>query len=546
MKVCMLVRKSFFRDGRVRREALSVASGGHRVTVVCPQDRQIPRPPDHWEGPVHVLHVPLTNALNDLRSAARSVVGDARRSLLQWRQRLYRVAVRSWRRLRKRLPGGGREMPPPLRILLWLAGPLLLAFGAVRAAVRLARRRGGPSRTPPPPSDGRRWLGRAAGCLAAPLFAGGTIAALLTLWPIPLALRLGRGLCRLVYLLLDSRAFVALRHSRLSWMYSYVRQFLPVVAGLRADVYHAHDLNTLRLAVAAADRAGAAVVYDSHELEYGRYAPNWTWFDWWFFRREERVLIRRIDALITVNDRIAEWLRRRYHPRRLVVVANSPRFPEHMPSIEEVGDWRATLGVGDRKLIIYVGGLTGGRGLPTMLDVMQRLGDGYLFALFGPAGYIHGRVTYDQMIEQRRLGDRVRIMGSIPEDHILTTLAQADCTVVLTEDSSLSHYYSLPNKLFQGAFARVPIVASRLPCTADVVNRFHLGLIVDPMDPDDVADAIRCICHQTHDFASDPKLLEALKAEFGWAVNERRLLGIYEQVQQERRAAAAQRRRPPA
>ena len=87
----------------------------------------------------------------------------------------------------------------------------------------------------------------------------------------------------------------------------------------------AHDYNTLGLAAAVADRAGAALVYDAHELwagraRVGRPEP---------LRRRraaarEDVLLARADLVLTVSEGIAERLRAR-GARRVVVVRNS--FP---------------------------------------------------------------------------------------------------------------------------------------------------------------------------------------------------------------------------
>jgi glycosyltransferase involved in cell wall biosynthesis len=45
---------------------------------------------------------------------------------------------------------------------------------------------------------------------------------------------------------------------------------------------------------------------------------------------------------------------------------------------------------------------------------------------------------------------------------------------------SLSDYYCLPNKLFEYAFAGIPVVASEFPEISRVVSKYGLGYCVEP------------------------------------------------------------------
>ncbi len=130
-----------------------------------------------------------------------------------------------------------------------------------------------------------------------------------------------------------------------------------------ADVYHGHDLTALPAALAAAERNGAPVVYDSHEifLEAGSTANRPRWARW-FFRRLEQGWIRRTAALVTVNRSLEEVLTQRYHPRRTIVLHNTPSrwtVPTPVPHLI-----RAELGLGPTSPIaLYHGGFSAHRGL---------------------------------------------------------------------------------------------------------------------------------------------------------------------------------------
>jgi glycosyltransferase involved in cell wall biosynthesis len=475
VKVCMLVHNTYVMDTRVRKEAHALAEAGHEVVVLALRDTHRQLPEEEWEGPVRILRRHVTNLVQEWRRSERLRLRD-----LQMAMRALNPSART---------GRARE-----------AGPV------------------------------RRWL-RKVGAVPGRL-----------LWTMlrtcgRAVLRMGAGTVRFFICtardLLDRPWWSRLSICVPARLHYYSKTMLPLAVEQHADVYHAHDLWTLRVGRAAARRNRAALVYDSHELECRRYAPSWFGWErlvWW---REERLLAPLADAILTVSRPIAGELKSMFHPRRLAVIYNCPSLDSQDAAAETDG-LRTRLGAGDRKLLIFVGGIGRGRGLLRMLDVMQRLGEDYLFVLFGPLGIVSDGKKYPQLVAGRGLDSQVKLMGVIPDSQIIATIAQADCSIVLTQDVSLSHRYSLPNKLFQSAFAGTPVVASDLPCIADVVRRFRLGIIVDPEDPPAIAEAIRDVCRGGNDFCKDPQKRGALLAEFGWPANQRRLVALYQTLARSR------------
>ncbi|HXE73635.1 MAG TPA: glycosyltransferase family 4 protein, partial [Candidatus Nitrosotenuis sp.] len=91
------------------------------------------------------------------------------------------------------------------------------------------------------------------------------------------------------------------------------------------EVCHAHDLDTLEAAAEASRRCRARLVYDAHEL----------WSEQPFVNSREAVeywnslesrLIGRADAVITVNEPLAQQLRRLYGVDRVIPVMNCQRL----------------------------------------------------------------------------------------------------------------------------------------------------------------------------------------------------------------------------
>jgi glycosyltransferase involved in cell wall biosynthesis len=289
------------------------------------------------------------------------------------------------------------------------------------------------------------------------------------------------------------------RKGKFRFLRFYLRA--PFVAiRLRADVYHAQDLYTLPVAWIAARWCSVRFIYDAHEYFPGTPSLVDRPLERGIWRVVERLFIRRADRVITVCDGIADRLREDYGIERPVVLRNLPMATslpmDERPTLE-CGDFtrrrssllRETSTIpDDRWIVLYQGALMKGRGLFTILDVFQRfLNDRYHFAILGDGPL---RSDLRTRIDLLGIGDRVTLFGQIPMERLPAYTASADIGLCLIENAGFSYFYSLPNKLFEYLAAGLPVVASDFPEIGRIVRREDVGLLVDPGDPDAIAEAI--------------------------------------------------------
>lgn len=256
-----------------------------------------------------------------------------------------------------------------------------------------------------------------------------------------------------------------------------------------ADVHHAHDLSALPAAVKAS-RRGGRVVYDSHEifLESGRHARRPAWVRR-MLGRWERGLARRADAVVTVNAGVAEELRRRLSPRRLVVVHNCP--PTHRGPFDRRLSVRVRLGLGDDvPIALYHGGLSRHRGLEVLAAAVREPGMERVHVAY--MGYGSERATVEGLVADPASGGRLYLLDPVAPDEVVDAVAGADVAVMPIGASTLNHVLSTPNKLFEALAAGVPPVVSDFPEMRRVVEAdgMPLGEVCDPASPSSVAAAI--------------------------------------------------------
>lgn len=308
-----------------------------------------------------------------------------------------------------------------------------------------------------------------------------------------------------------------------------------------ADVYHGHDLTGLPAALRAAARNGGRVIYDSHEifLESGTNArrPGWIRSR---FARIERGWVARADALVTVNESLAEELGRRYAPRRTVVVHNAPGRWDAPPASAAPGASgsaapgdliRRVAGIpAGESIALYHGGFSAHRGLEELAGAILEPGLERVHAIF--LGYGSMRSWLDAQVAEPRYGGRLHVLDAVPPDELLPWVASADVGVMPIQASTLNHALSTPNKLFECLAAGVPVVASDFPEMRRIVlgdPDGPLGAVCDPASVADVARAIREIVELPADAMAElrRRCLKAAHERWNWETESARLVALY-------------------
>lgn len=257
-----------------------------------------------------------------------------------------------------------------------------------------------------------------------------------------------------------------------------------------ADVYHAHDLDTLLVCAAAAFLTSARLVYDSHELwlESRRHILETSRPFRALERWAEELLVPVADAVIAVTPGRARVMREMYP--NMVEPDLVPNYPPLSGRTEKDGQVRRSLGAsgGHCFLFLYQGILGLHRGLEELVDAAALLRGLPLHIAF--VGHDRSRGIIPEYAREREAGDMITFHPPVPSEELPGITASADCGLLLFQGSCLNHTYSLPNKLFEYMMAGLPIVACDLPEISRVVREHGCGVLVDAEDPASIADGI--------------------------------------------------------
>jgi len=295
-----------------------------------------------------------------------------------------------------------------------------------------------------------------------------------------------------------------------------VRMFWLVLRH-RPRVVHCHDVVFLHVGALAKLFIGARVVYDAHELESGRNGDSKALSTCVY--AVERILWPLVDRLVSVSPSIIDWYAERLGAKPSILVLNSPSLrpvsSDRAPSLSRY--FHNLYSLDDDDLVfVYLGVFCQGRGIPAFASAVVESSQRIHFVMVG----------FGELLDVHswsRLCPRIHVHAAVPHERVVELVRSADFGVCLIEDVSLSDRLCLPNKLFEYAFAGLPVLASRLPEIERVVREYGLGVCCDN-DVESIRQAVEAIERD----GISPSTADL--TELSWERQAERLRGAYRQL----------------
>lgn len=300
----------------------------------------------------------------------------------------------------------------------------------------------------------------------------------------------------------------------LSW---YLKSLL-YIAKSRPTCINAHSLPVLPLCVVAKLFTGAFLVYDTHELETEVMRSRG--FFRVLYKTTESFFIRFCDEVCTVNQEIADWYRRRYNLQRVWAVENVPNISLDAPPAS--GMLRSKLGIPDNDLVfLYQGLLSNGRGIQKLIEAFESFSqDKHLvFMGYGPLREI--------IREASKIGTNIHFHEAVPVELLPNFTADADVGLALIENTCLSYYYSLPNKVYEYMAAGKPVIASAFPVMKRVVESADCGWSVPP-ETEAIMNLVQGLTRAEIERKSENAL--TARKSIGWRYQEPQIVGLYNKL----------------
>lgn len=314
--------------------------------------------------------------------------------------------------------------------------------------------------------------------------------------------------------------------SRRKRMTQGAKKVYEAALAIDADIYHFHDPELLPYGLKL-KRKGKKVIFDSHEkyteqIKRKPYLPGWcTRLIAVCYGVYEKYVLKRIDGLIF------PCLKDGKHPfegmcARVTTVNNVPRQ-------EELYDHYDASASKYERSIVYIGSLTYLRGITHMVKAAGKSGcTAYLGGVFSPE-------SYGMELETLPEFSHVRHLGFLGREEVLETLQQCQIGMAtLLNVGQYNQYDNLATKVYEYMSLGLPVILSHSSYNDRMMKKYRFGICVDPENVDEIAAAIRYLLDDPEEARQmGENGRRAVKEEFNWGVEEKKLLALYEDILKE-------------
>lgn len=300
-------------------------------------------------------------------------------------------------------------------------------------------------------------------------------------------------------------------------------------AGRPADVLHAHDLDTLPLALWLARGRGGAqsrpVVFDAHEHypDYAVQKPSAPRGTDVVLRAVERRLVRRAAAVVTVGPSLAGHYEA-LGAARVEVVGNWQDPDRFRFADDELDAERAALGLGgfEGVVVVYGGSLGPNRAVVELVEAARDrpdvrvviAGDGVQRDAVAAACAAASNATYLGRVDDAR-NRRLKALGDVVWRVVRTTVGMPGSR------------WAAPNNLYEALASGSAFVATRTGDIPAVVDAEGCGVLVDDATPASLAASLDAVTDRPRLAAMQAAAARAGRERYSWPVAAQRLVSLY-------------------
>lgn len=311
--------------------------------------------------------------------------------------------------------------------------------------------------------------------------------------------------------------------SRWQRMARTTRRIHPLAIAVDADIYHFHDPELIPVGLLL-KLQGRKVIYDVHE-DVPRDVLTKTWLP-----RPVRFAVSHVmaatewlasclyDGIVAATPTIA----RRFPLAKTICVRNYPRLDEFPLESRNTEPCRG--------IFSYIGLINRIRGINEMIraTALARTESKADIRL-----ELAGPCRDDDIIQRINGGETSSYLhyhGCLDRSGVAELLAKTQAGLVVLHPAQ-SFCEALPVKMFEYIAAGLPVIVSDFPLWRRIVEEVGCGLLVDPLDPEDTARAMRWIVdHPAEARAMGQRGRTAVEQRLNWDNEVPALLDLYERI----------------
>lgn len=308
--------------------------------------------------------------------------------------------------------------------------------------------------------------------------------------------------------------------SRMDRMLNCTKRAYEKALQVDADVYHLHDPELLPYGKKL-KKLGKKVIFDSHEhtaeaIYEKEWLPGFVRSGVYHaYSAYQTSICKKLDAVVTVTPNIVAYFRR-INPQT-VQVANYPVYSDSAP-----------IAADQQKRVVFAGGISKQWNHHVLLEALEQVPQ----CRYCLCGIADG--AYLSQLQQFPAWSQVDYLGKIPHQQVAGQLASSMAGIALLAPGRNTDWNNgtIGNtKIFEEMMAGLPVICTDFALWREFVERYHCGICVDPSNVQQIKDAV-CFLMEHPDQAREmgENGRQAVKEEFNWSVEEKKLTALYEEI----------------
>ena len=236
-----------------------------------------------------------------------------------------------------------------------------------------------------------------------------------------------------------------------------------------------------------------------------------------------KAVLKDADRIITVSKKTMEYVRRLGADRsKTSVIYNGVDIDTFHP--ENKGESRKKLGLPkNRNIILSVRRLVYKNGLDTLIESVPLVARNHPDTLFIVAGKGPSKKLIEDRIKEQGIEDNIKLTGFVP-DRLLPVYYDAADYFVLPSASG----EGLPLVLLEAMACGLPVIATTVGGTPEIVKHMKNGVLVPPRNPEAMAETIsKLLSEERLGPAIGEEARRIVEDRFTWEKNLRQLQSIY-------------------
>ncbi len=205
-------------------------------------------------------------------------------------------------------------------------------------------------------------------------------------------------------------------------------------------------------------------VYDAHELIFYHKNDKVSCRNK-FFLYLEKMFVKSASLVVTANEERRKLMSYVYKLKKTIYILNVASVKRD--NIDQSSK---------RNVIVYQGYLSSERGVDFFINNHLQVDEKYTLKLIGGGPQLE---RYKARVNKLKLENRVVFTGLLNQKRLYEESQDSKIGIITYPLNDLNNYYCSPNKIFEYAKMKIPMIVTKQPFLMALIRKYHMGEVLD-------------------------------------------------------------------